>query len=93
MLVQPAKIADDLDALKPTWEGITSELECLFFDLWHHPDNPGTFKMLEVRVGDKEWFTNVQMKEEYYVPYHTVTEPWRKGTSVCSVYLLSLGNW
>jgi hypothetical protein len=37
-----------LGALKPTWQGITGEPECLFFDLWHDPDHPVTFKMIEV---------------------------------------------
>lgn len=79
--VQPSRIADFLEALKPTWEGITSEPECLFFNLWHDPDHLGTFKMLEVWAGNKEWFTTVQMKKDYYESYHTIREPWRTGTS------------
>ena len=58
--VEPSKVDAYLEALRPCWQGIIGEPECLFFDLWQDPAKPGTFKMIEVWSKDKEWFTNVR---------------------------------
>jgi len=73
--VSPENTSKFLEALKPCWEKVTAESECLFFDVFQDPTKPGRFKFLEVWSEDRKWFEEVQMKKAYYVPYVEVTVP------------------
>jgi quinol monooxygenase YgiN len=50
-------------------------IRCCFFDVFHDPTSPGTFRFVECWTGDEKWFWEVQFKRPYYEPYLAITEP------------------
>jgi quinol monooxygenase YgiN len=71
--VAPENIKPFLEALRPCWQGVVNEPECVFFDVFHDSANPGTFRFVECWTKDEKWFREVQLKRSYYEPYNTIT--------------------
>lgn len=57
--IEPSKVDDFLAALKPAYDGVIAEPECIFFEVYQSPDNPGVFKFVENWNCTTEWFMNV----------------------------------
>ena len=73
--VAPENIESFLEALRPCWQGCLDEPECIFFDVFHDPANPGTFKFVECWTESEKWFREVQWNRPYYGPYTEITKP------------------
>ncbi|EXJ87300.1 hypothetical protein A1O3_04259 [Capronia epimyces CBS 606.96] len=73
--VDPSNIEPFLAALRPCWEAVCREPECLYFDISHSPSEPGTFHFVEVWAMDKKTFLEHQLKKPYYEPYEAATRP------------------
>lgn len=73
--VSPEDVPAFLDALRPVWGLCLKEPECLYFDVFHSPSEPGKFRFVEVWAKDEKWFNEHQMTKSYYEPYTKVTEP------------------
>jgi len=73
--IDPTNTDKFLTALRPAWAAVINEPECLFFDVFHTPEEPGTFRFVEVWTKDWKWFLEHQMKKAYYQPYLAITEP------------------
>ncbi|KAJ4292673.1 hypothetical protein N0V90_009336 [Kalmusia sp. IMI 367209] len=71
--IDPAKVPAFLEALKPAYDVVTAEPECIFFEVFQMPDKPGVFKFVEDWNASMEWLVN--LKKEYYKPYLEATEP------------------
>ena len=90
--VHPKDHDEFLKALRPCWQGCIQEPECIYFDVFHSSDNPGTFRFVEVWTENREWFKTVQLNRSYYEPYLSITKPmWVKDREM--VYLDRVPNW
>ncbi|KAF1954591.1 hypothetical protein CC80DRAFT_493718 [Byssothecium circinans] len=72
--INPAKADDFLAALRPAYEGVIAEPECIFFEVYTSRNEPGTFKLVENWNATEEWMMNVQLKKDYYKPYLAAIE-------------------
>jgi len=68
----PTRIEEFKLAHRPVWTACTAEPNCLLFDVFHLPDNPGLFRLVEVWDADREWFETKQLTKLYY------EELWKK---------------
>ena len=73
--VAPENAEKFLQLLKPVFDLVVAEPECLFFEVFHDPDNPGHFRWVEDWSKDRKWFMEQQLTKEYYKPYLAETEP------------------
>ncbi|KAF2458219.1 hypothetical protein BDY21DRAFT_341923 [Lineolata rhizophorae] len=66
-----------LEQLRPCWEAVVAEPECISFEVFRTDDNPEyvNFRFVECWAASIEWLMNVQLQKEYYKPYLAVTEP------------------
>jgi quinol monooxygenase YgiN len=70
--IQPHLIDQWKQGHRPVWAACAHEPNCLLFDVFSDPDDPGHFTLVEVWSATKQWFLEVQMQKEYYA------ELWRK---------------
>ena len=70
--IQPHLVREWKSAHRPVWSPFALEPECLLFDVFSDPEDPGHFTLVEVWNATKEWFLEVQMKKDYY------SELWRE---------------
>ena len=70
--LQPHLIPQWKSAHRPVWSACALEPNCLLFDVFVDPEDPGHFTLVEIWDATKQWFLEVQMKKEYYA------ELWRK---------------
>jgi len=54
--VASANIEKFKEAHRPVWKACSEEPECLLFDVFQHPDQPGRFRFVEVWSKGREWF-------------------------------------
>jgi quinol monooxygenase YgiN len=73
--VSPSNIEPFLKALRPCWQAVIDEPECVLFDVFHDPENPGTFKFVECWNKDEKWLRKVQLNKPYYKAYQDITVP------------------
>jgi len=73
--IDPSKTQPYLEALRPAYECVVHEPECVFFDMFHSDDEPGLFRFVEGWTKDKEWFMKHQLTKPYYHPYEEATKP------------------
>jgi quinol monooxygenase YgiN len=73
--IDPANIEPFLKALRPCWTACLQEPECIFFDVYHDPSEPGTFRFVETWTKDEDWFRKNQLTKSYYDPYQAITKP------------------
>lgn len=64
--IKPDKIEDFKAAHRPVWAACAAEPECLFFDVFQDPTEPGRFRFVEVWAKDREWFEKEQITKPYY---------------------------
>ena len=57
--VAPENAKVFLDGLRISYDGVASEKECIFYDLFEEVEQPGLFHIVEVWTKDKEWFEKV----------------------------------
>ncbi|POS73082.1 hypothetical protein DHEL01_v208525 [Diaporthe helianthi] len=67
--VDPTKTDDFLKALRPTYEHVIAEPKNTFFELYRGT-TPGVFVIVENWNADSDYMFNVQIKKDYYRPYH-----------------------
>jgi quinol monooxygenase YgiN len=77
--VQVSKIEDWKAAHRPVWVACGNEPECLLFDVFHDPADPGHFRLVEVWDADREWFESKQLTKPYYAELWDKSRPtWEK---------------
>lgn len=64
--IQPLLIEHWKAAHRPVWVACAKEPECLLFDVFQDPDQPGHFRLVEVWSRDREWFEKEQLTKGYY---------------------------
>ena len=65
--IKPDRIEEWKSIHRPIWDAVAHEKECLLFDIFWDPDEPGHFRLVEVWAGDREWFETQQMKKDYMI--------------------------
>ena len=58
--VAPENAAKFLDFLKPAYDAVSSEPECVFFEVFQNPSVPGEFKFVENWHASVGWFKEVR---------------------------------
>ena len=77
--IAPENVNKFFEAFRPTYELVTAEPECTYFELFHEADNPGHFRIVESWSKSKEWFFAEQLKKPYYKDYEKLMESlWTK---------------
>ena len=59
IVVAPENSAEFLKLLKPCFDAVTAEPECMSFQVFHDPEQPGYFRFVENWSRDKEWLIKV----------------------------------
>jgi hypothetical protein len=59
--IDPQKVPDFLAALRPAYEGVISEPENIFFEVYTSESEPGLIKFVENWNATPEWFMNVSI--------------------------------
>ncbi|EME78044.1 uncharacterized protein MYCFIDRAFT_33973, partial [Pseudocercospora fijiensis CIRAD86] len=49
--------------------------ECVYFEVFKDPENPGTLSWVENWNASVEWFMKTHLAKEYYKPYLEATMP------------------
>ncbi|KAL5399866.1 hypothetical protein PMIN03_012601 [Paraphaeosphaeria minitans] len=73
--IDPSNVEAFLKALKPAYDGVIAEPECVFFQVFQSAETPGKIKFIENWDASLEWLTTVQLKKEYYKEYTEITTP------------------
>lgn len=73
--ISPSDIPAFLSAMRPVWQACINEPECLYFDVFHSPSEPGKIRLVEVWAKGEKWFNEQQLTKSYYEPYLKITEP------------------
>ncbi|KAI3401212.1 hypothetical protein diail_11918 [Diaporthe ilicicola] len=63
------------EAHRPVWAACAEEPECLLFDVFQDPGQPGRFRFVEVWNASREWFENVQLRKPYYEDLWAKSKP------------------
>ncbi|KAI1355186.1 hypothetical protein F5Y01DRAFT_200428 [Xylaria sp. FL0043] len=72
--IAPENVDNFLAAFKPVFNRVVAEPECLFFELYHSPQEPGKLSWVENWSKSPEWFFENQITKEYYKEYFAITE-------------------
>ncbi|KAI1824580.1 hypothetical protein F4861DRAFT_505502 [Xylaria intraflava] len=72
--IAPENIDGFLAAFKPVFDRVTAEPECLFFEMYHSPQEPGKLSWVENWSKSPEWFFENQVTKDYYKEYFAITE-------------------
>jgi hypothetical protein len=62
--IDPSNVPAFLKALKPAYDAVIAEPECVFFEVYQSPTTPGQIKFIENWDASVEWLMNVRI-----VPY------------------------
>jgi quinol monooxygenase YgiN len=73
--IDQSNIDPFLTALRPCWEACSRETECIYFDIFHSPTEPGLFRFIEIWTKDEKWFREHQLTKPYYKPYEAIANP------------------
>lgn len=73
--VDPVNTQKFVEALRKCWESTSKEPECLYFEVFHSPSEPGTFRLIEIWSKDVEWMEKNHLPREYYQQYRKAVEP------------------
>lgn len=57
--IDPSNSDAFLEALKPAYDAVCAEPECIFFEVYHDSKQPGVFKFVENWNASVEWMMNV----------------------------------
>ncbi|KAI0873127.1 hypothetical protein GGS24DRAFT_502124 [Hypoxylon argillaceum] len=75
MCIAPENVDKYFAAFKPVFEKVIAEPECLFFEVYQCPDQPGQIIWVEDWSKSPDWFLNHQITKDYYEEYIAVSEP------------------
>ena len=73
--VKPSNIDQFTEALRKCWENTTKEPECLYFEVFHSPSEPDTFRLVEMWDKDSEWMEKNHLPRDYYQEYRKAVDP------------------
>ncbi|KAL0569182.1 hypothetical protein V5O48_012780 [Marasmius crinis-equi] len=73
--IQPSRVEEWKEAHRPVWAACAKEPECLLFDVFHDPNDPGHFRFIEVWNASREWFETQQLTKSYYATLWPKSEP------------------
>lgn len=73
--IKPDLIETFKEAHRPVWAACANEPECLLFDVFQDPSQPGTFRFIEVWSASREWFEGVQLAKPYYAELWAKSKP------------------
>ena len=59
IVVAPENTDKFLEHMKPCFDAVTAEPECMSFQVFHDPEQPGYFRFVENWSKDKEWLIKV----------------------------------
>ncbi|KAK3709345.1 hypothetical protein LTR37_010906 [Vermiconidia calcicola] len=63
------------EAFRPAFDAVSAEPECVYFELFQDPADPGTISWIENWERSPEWLMTNQIPKDYYKPYFAATEP------------------
>ncbi|KAI5361661.1 Putative antibiotic biosynthesis monooxygenase domain-containing protein [Septoria linicola] len=63
------------EAMKPVFDRVAAEPECLYFEIFQDPAEPGKISWVENWNASPQWLFDVQLQKEYYKPYFAATLP------------------
>ncbi|KAI8953493.1 hypothetical protein F4801DRAFT_118296 [Xylaria longipes] len=72
--IAPENVDRFLAAFKPVFNKVVAEPECLFFEMYHSPQEPGKLSWVENWSKSPEWFLENQVTKDYYKEYFAITE-------------------
>ncbi len=72
--IDPSNVDKFVSALRPAWEAIAKEPECIYFDVFRSASEPGTFRLVEVWNKDSTWIEDNHLTKDHYKQYREVTE-------------------
>ncbi|KAH9892342.1 hypothetical protein F4778DRAFT_316826 [Xylariomycetidae sp. FL2044] len=74
VFVAPENEASFFSHFKPVFDKVVAEPECLFFEVYKDPAEPGRLSWVEDWSESKEWFMEHQITKSYYKDYLEATE-------------------
>lgn len=83
--IDPAKVTAFLDALKPAYDAVTAEPECVFFEVYQSAETPGLIKFVENWDASVEWLKTVS----FY--FATFSKGWEREMPICLSF--AAGGW
>ena len=57
--IDPSQLSGFFAALKPCYDAVTAEPECVFFEVYQDPNVPGKIHFVEDWNASAEWLTTV----------------------------------
>ncbi|KAI1303358.1 hypothetical protein F5Y03DRAFT_385181 [Xylaria venustula] len=72
--IAPENVDRFLAAFKPVFSKVVAEPECLFFEMYQSPQEPGKLSWVENWSKSPEWFLENQVTKDYYKEYFAITE-------------------
>ena len=70
-------------AHRPVWAACAAEPECVLFDVFQDPEQPGRFRLVEVWDATREWFETKQLTKPYYATLWQRSKPtWEKDMAI-----------
>ncbi|KAI0440232.1 hypothetical protein F4803DRAFT_553300 [Xylaria telfairii] len=72
--IAPENVDRFLAAFKPVFDKVIAEPECLFFEMYQSPQEPGKLSWVENWSKSPEWFLENQVTKDYYKEYFAITE-------------------
>ncbi|KAI1085346.1 hypothetical protein F5B20DRAFT_141013 [Whalleya microplaca] len=71
----PENVEKFLAVFKTVFDVVSAEPECLSFEVYKSPTEPGKLSWVENWSKPKEWFMEHQITKAYYKEYLETTEP------------------
>ncbi|KAI1133395.1 hypothetical protein F5Y10DRAFT_87410 [Nemania abortiva] len=72
--IAPENVDRFMAAFKPVFDKVVAEPECLFFEMYQSPQEPGKISWVENWSKSPEWFLENQVTKDYYKEYFAITE-------------------
>ncbi|KAI1077746.1 hypothetical protein F5B20DRAFT_252015 [Whalleya microplaca] len=77
--IKPSMVEEFKIAHRPVWAACAAEPECILFDVFRDPEQPGYFRFIEVWNESREWFETKQLTKPYYTILWEKSKPtWEK---------------
>lgn len=81
--IKEDRIDDFKAAHRPVWAACAQEPECLLFDIFQDPKQPGLFRFVKIWSGSREWFETKQLTKPYYEALWPKSRPtWEKEVDI-----------
>lgn len=80
---KPDRTAEFKAAHRPVWAACAQEPECLLFDVFQDPKQPGLFRFVEIWNESREWFETKQLTKPYYdIPWPKLRPMWEQEVEI-----------